>query len=62
VDEAHVAALAGHQRQRRGHPAAGRVAGHGHALRVEPVGRTLAHDPAGDGVSLLEGDRIVRFR
>ena len=57
VHEAHVAAPFGHQRQRGGHAAADGVARDGHAIRVEPVGRAVAHDVLRHGVPLLDGDR-----
>jgi hypothetical protein len=61
VHEADVAAVVGHERDRGGHAAADGVPGDRHALRVEPVGGPLAHDPAGGGVALLDRHGVLRF-
>jgi hypothetical protein len=61
VHEAHVAALLRHERERGGHVAADRVAGHCDAAGVELIGGALAHDPLGGRVALLDSDGIARF-
>ncbi|GAA2940964.1 hypothetical protein GCM10010518_30120 [Kitasatospora cinereorecta] len=59
MGEGDVAALLGQQGQDRRHVAADGVPGHGQPCRVEPVGRALGGDPAGDRVALLHGHRMA---
>jgi hypothetical protein len=58
VHEAQVAALLRHERDRRRHAAADRVAGDRDPVRVEPVRGAFADDPAGRRVALLDRDGV----
>ena len=61
LNERHVPALLGHERQGGGHVAADGLAGDRHPGRIQALGRAFADDPLRSGVALLDRYRVARL-